>query len=124
MTNLEKQLKEAVSEHKTIYGRIDNVDRKLDAAIFERKTEINALRAESKLNNKELSMEIKEMKKDIEKVSKDVCAVKGDIKDLKEYLIETLEKKTDNDEFLFWRNTIIIGLITSIFLMFVGILIK
>jgi hypothetical protein len=69
-------------DHNRIEGQIQLVDRKLDAAIFERKAEINAVKAEAKLTNKELSMEIKEMKKDIEQVSKDVCGVKGDIKNL------------------------------------------
>ena len=113
-----------MDDHNIIQGQIQVVDRKLDAAIFERKTEINAVKSDMKLTTKELSMEIKEMKKDIEQVRKDVCGVKSDIKDLKDYLIETLDKKTDKEEFLFWRNTIIVGLITSIFLMLVGLVMR
>ena len=91
------------NDHNEIKGQIQLVDKKLDAAIFERKTEINAVKADMKLTTKELSMEIKEMKKDIEKVSKDVCGVKTDIKNLDEKLdlkftelIEGLDEKYAN----------------------------
>jgi uncharacterized membrane protein (Fun14 family) len=91
------------TDHNRIESQIAIVDRKLDAAIFERKSEINSVRAEAKLTTKELSMEIKEMKKDIEQVSKDVCGVKGDIRNLDakldakfEELIHGLDEKYAN----------------------------
>jgi flagellar motility protein MotE (MotC chaperone) len=67
---------------KAIEKSIELVDKRLDSAIFDRKTETNAIRAEVKLTTRELSMEISEMKKDLEQVSKDVCGVKQDIKNL------------------------------------------
>ena len=79
----------------TAEKKIQEVDRKLDAAIYERKADVNAVRSELNLTQKELSMEIREIKKDIAKVSKDVCSVKGDIKTLSNKLDEKFNKVID-----------------------------
>lgn len=66
--------------------------------------------------------ELKDIKDGISRIE-DKLDKKAD-KDITEKLITSLDRKADRDDFLFWRNLLVVGILVNIFLLLLGIYLK
>jgi len=76
------------------------------------------------VNERNIAIMAEQIKDFKESNNKEHAEIKETLKTIDCKLDNALTSKVDKDDFVFWRNLLISGIITSLFLMVIGIILK